>query len=66
MPELIDAFLGGYNCTFIAYGQIGTGKTHTMFGSPASLKKFDECGEIHPEWGIFPRAIMHMMQKMKK
>jgi DNA replication protein DnaC len=25
-------FLNGYNCTIFAYGQTGTGKTHTMFG----------------------------------
>ncbi|XP_035747079.1 kinesin-like protein KIF18A isoform X2 [Egretta garzetta] len=31
---LIDGFLNGYNCTVLAYGATGAGKTHTMLGSP--------------------------------
>ena len=64
MPGLIDSFLAGYNCTFIAYGQTGTGKTHTMFGAPGSLKSFASSGLIHPEWGIFPRAVLAAMKAM--
>ena len=33
LPEMLDQFLSGYNATFLAYGQTGTGKTHTMFGA---------------------------------
>ena len=29
LPGLIELFLGGYNTTFLAYGQTGTGKTPT-------------------------------------
>lgn len=65
MPELIDSFLTGYNCTFIAYGQTGTGKTHTVFGAPSSLRLIPETGDIHEQWGLFPRAITTMMRKMK-
>jgi Kinesin motor domain len=36
----------GYNAAIIAYGQTGTGKTHTMEG-----------GRTGPERGIIPRAI---------
>ncbi|NXI85826.1 KI18A protein, partial [Rhipidura dahli] len=32
--SLIDGFLNGYNCTVLAYGATGAGKTHTMLGSP--------------------------------
>ncbi|XP_030805867.1 kinesin-like protein KIF18A isoform X1 [Camarhynchus parvulus] len=32
--NLIDGFLNGYNCTVLAYGATGAGKTHTMLGSP--------------------------------
>ncbi|KFP90892.1 Kinesin-like KIF18A, partial [Apaloderma vittatum] len=32
--SLIDGFLNGYNCTVLAYGATGSGKTHTMLGSP--------------------------------
>ena len=28
----LDDVLFGYNCTIFAYGQTGTGKTHTMLG----------------------------------
>ncbi|NWQ62667.1 KI18A protein, partial [Neopipo cinnamomea] len=31
---LIDGFLNGYNCTVLAYGATGAGKTYTMLGSP--------------------------------
>ncbi|XP_058016893.1 kinesin-like protein KIF18A [Ahaetulla prasina] len=30
----LDGFLNGYNCTVLAYGATGAGKTHTMLGSP--------------------------------
>ena len=29
---VVDEVLDGYNCTIFAYGQTGTGKTHTMEG----------------------------------
>ncbi|XP_048342313.1 kinesin-like protein KIF18A [Sphaerodactylus townsendi] len=31
---MLDGFLNGYNCTVLAYGATGAGKTHTMLGSP--------------------------------
>ena len=31
--ELVDSALAGYNATLFAFGQTGTGKTHTMEGS---------------------------------
>ncbi|MGH0142549.1 UNVERIFIED_CONTAM: hypothetical protein FKN15_001914 [Acipenser sinensis] len=31
---LLDGVLNGYNCTVLAYGATGAGKTHTMLGSP--------------------------------
>uniref|UniRef100_A0A8D0N2M6 Kinesin-like protein n=1 Tax=Sus scrofa TaxID=9823 RepID=A0A8D0N2M6_PIG len=32
---IIRSFLNGYNCTVLAYGATGAGKTHTMLGSAA-------------------------------
>ncbi|NXU16485.1 KI18A protein, partial [Pardalotus punctatus] len=32
--SLIDGFLNGFNCTVLAYGATGAGKTYTMLGSP--------------------------------
>ncbi|XP_069479620.1 kinesin-like protein KIF18A isoform X2 [Ambystoma mexicanum] len=33
---VIDGVLNGYNCTVLAYGATGSGKTHTMLGSANS------------------------------
>ncbi|KAJ1395395.1 P-loop containing nucleoside triphosphate hydrolase protein [Ochromonadaceae sp. CCMP2298] len=45
--DLIIDVLGGYNATILAYGQSGTGKTHTMEGDlQSNLNK-----------GIIPRAV---------
>lgn len=30
--EMVNRFLRGYNISYLAYGQSGSGKTHTMFG----------------------------------
>ena len=57
LPEMLDQFLSGYNATFLAYGQTGTGKTHTMFGS-----RLDKVAEYHE--GPFPRAVMTALKKM--
>ncbi|XP_062974860.1 kinesin-like protein KIF18A isoform X2 [Elgaria multicarinata webbii] len=32
--NMLDGFLNGYNCTVLAYGATGAGKTYTMLGSP--------------------------------
>ena len=34
VSPLVHQVLQGYNCTVFAYGQTGTGKTHTMEGPP--------------------------------
>eukprot|EP01032_Pedospumella_encystans_P014533 gene14533-16682_t len=44
---LITDVLSGYNATILAYGQSGTGKTHTMEGDLKS----------HENKGIIPRAV---------
>lgn len=36
VSPLIEEVLAGYNCTVFAYGQTGTGKTHTMVGEAAN------------------------------
>lgn len=53
LPGLVDAFtMQRANVLFFAYGQTGTGKTRTMFGTEASL----ETNSFHDDWGIFPRV----------
>ena len=47
--------MGGYTSTILAYGQTGTGKTHTMEGdiSDPSL------------YGIIPRSVSHIFEGLK-
>jgi len=48
---IIESVLAGYNGTIFAYGQTGTGKTHTMEGSKS---------EPNQE-GIIPRTFSHVI-----
>lgn len=45
---LITEVLAGYNCTVFAYGQTGTGKTHTMIGdeSPQISSSYEDVSII--------------------
>ncbi|KAH8415486.1 hypothetical protein KR222_000931, partial [Zaprionus bogoriensis] len=63
VAPLIEEVLCGYNCTVFAYGQTGTGKTHTMVGN--------ECIELKSSWeddsdiGIIPRALSHLFDELR-
>jgi len=62
-PELVDAWL--VKCCHVqllAYGQTGTGKTHTMFGTRESLSSPDPS----PDWGIFPRVVYKCFEQMRE
>ena len=52
---LTDTCLHGYNCSLIAYGQTGAGKTYTMEGGSASGEKR----------GLIPRVLEYIFAKMK-
>ena len=58
LPTYISSFtsIDGHNVVLIAYGQTGTGKTHTMFGTDESLK-ISNISSIHKDWGILPRTV---------
>jgi len=50
----------GHNVLAFAYGQTGTGKTHTIMGPQESW------GTVrHPEWGLFPRVVDAALAEMK-
>jgi kinesin family member 11 len=51
---LVQETVAGFNCTVFAYGQTGTGKTHTMEG------------DIHSEEnaGIVPRAVKSIFEQL--
>lgn len=52
---IIDSVLEGYNGTIFAYGQTGTGKTHTMEGAPT------------PELqGIIPNAFEYIFSAIQE
>lgn len=53
LPDLLGDFWGDKNVMIFAYGQTGTGKTHTMFGRPESLTMTED----NPGWGLLPRAV---------
>eukprot|EP00759_Apiculatamorpha_spiralis_P037528 PhF_6_TR37441/c0_g1_i1/m.55018/K20196/KIF3B; kinesin family member 3B len=56
VAPLIDAVMNGYNATVFAYGQSGSGKTHTM------------TGKIHdPQLqGMMPQAVEHIFKEVKE
>lgn len=53
--------LGGYNCTLLAYGQTGTGKTYTMSGDMSK----HHGGIPHATAGIIPRALAQIFQDVE-
>ena len=52
--------LQGYNCTIFAYGQTGTGKTHTMSGDMS-----DSLGLLSDAAGIIPRVLHSLFAKLE-
>ena len=59
---LVDQFTdfpGGHNCLFFAYGQTGTGKTHTILGPEHTWADMH-----HKERGIMPRIIEDTIRVM--
>jgi len=52
---IVDECLEGFNCTIFAYGQTGTGKTHTMEGNIHS----DE------DAGIVPRSVKAILENLE-
>lgn len=52
---IVDEVLEGFNCTIFAYGQTGTGKTHTMEGDINSEEQA----------GIVPRSVRGILQSLE-
>ncbi|XP_052750928.1 kinesin-like protein Klp61F isoform X2 [Galleria mellonella] len=62
VSPLIEEVLAGYNCTVFAYGQTGTGKTHTMVGESTG----DETTwQSDPLAGIIPRALSQLFDELR-
>lgn len=57
-PVVLEV-IEGYNCTIFAYGQTGTGKTHTMEGEWA-VDDMSQSWETDPMVGVIPRSVAHL------
>lgn len=55
--ELVDSALAGYNATLFAFGQTGTGKTHTMEGGSRGSGHEGSADGLPPDAGIIPRTF---------
>ncbi|KNE71157.1 hypothetical protein AMAG_15823 [Allomyces macrogynus ATCC 38327] len=55
---IVEEVVLGYNCTIFAYGQTGTGKTHTMQGDLA----LSPGGQLSPHAGMIPRALYALFE----
>ena len=59
VSPIVEEVLQGFNCTIFAYGQTGTGKTHTMTGDISA-------GAGVPEGaGVIPRAIQQIFAHLE-
>lgn len=59
--DLLTAFHTDENVLFFAYGQTGTGKTHTMLGPSDSIGAASRVDG----WGLFPRLVDATLQVME-
>ncbi|CAL7948925.1 unnamed protein product [Xylocopa violacea] len=60
--SLMEQILSGYNCTVLAYGQTGTGKTFTMEGINTDSYLH---WESDSSAGIIPRSLSHLFDKLQ-
>ncbi|KAI0636868.1 kinesin-domain-containing protein [Trametes polyzona] len=58
---MLEEVLMGYNCTLFAYGQTGTGKTHTMQGDLATTPMGNPCSQA----GMIPRVLFKLFQHLE-
>ena len=66
LPHRIDAFFEGVNVNVLCYGQTGTGKTHTIFGSPGIMARAgrgDYGMSAADDYGLFPRALLDIYHR---
>ncbi|KAG7932406.1 hypothetical protein KL934_003849 [Ogataea polymorpha] len=57
---MLAQILAGYNCTVFAYGQTGTGKTHTMVGDLGVHHN-----RLSTDAGIIPRSVHKLFERLK-
>lgn len=58
---LVERALAGNNCTLFAYGQTGTGKTHSMMGADTGAAAFADDSEVA---GVIPRLTTDLFERL--
>jgi len=58
--ELVNSVIGGFNATVFAYGQTGTGKTHTMFCPEGGRTGLNS----NINMGLIPRCIGTIVERL--
>ncbi|TFY60095.1 hypothetical protein EVG20_g7553, partial [Dentipellis fragilis] len=61
VSPMLDEVLMGYNCTLFAYGQTGTGKTHTMQGDLGTTP----LGNPTAQAGMIPRVLFRLFNHLE-
>jgi kinesin family protein 11 len=62
----VNEVLSGFNCTIFAYGQTGTGKTHTITGSLDNGNSSAGRPRPHINSGIIPRILYDLFAELAK
>ena len=66
IKDCAAAVVEGFNATVFAYGQTGTGKSHTMFGPPGHVQSLASgSGRLSAQAGVVPRAIVDVFDHLK-
>jgi hypothetical protein len=68
LPQRVDALFEGVNVNVVCYGQTGTGKTHTTFGTPGIMGRAargDYGLDVDRDYGIFPRALLAIFARAR-
>jgi len=60
--DLVNSVIGGFNATVFAYGQTGTGKTHTMFAPEGGRVGLNSDTGM----GLIPRCISTIIERMSE
>ncbi|KAL4095662.1 hypothetical protein PRIC1_009035 [Phytophthora ramorum] len=67
VSECVDALIAGFDCSVFAYGQTGTGKTHTMSGFQRDESTdFSAMDPISASHGVVPRSIERLFAEMER
>ena len=62
VDPIVQEVLDGFNCTIFAYGQTGTGKTHTMEGE---IERDSKTSSLDEQAGVIPRAIAQIFNTLE-